>query len=1086
MKNQLLRFTLRSLLFYKRDYLNQTIIIAILAAIITGSLLTGESVRQSLKRQSGEKLGKTDILISSGLRYFDPSIADRLTSLQRIITTPILETDGYCQNFATGATALEISIYGIRKDFFSFHGIDSIDIPEGTAAINSVLAEQLGIQEGEEIIVRFRDTDPIPENAPFAPEENGENSKVLKVARILGTCCAGNFSLGISQVLPRNIFMNLDDLQDADNQKSRVNRLLIANPGKISESSIYNLLKEILTINDIGLSIRKSEVTGEKEIISDRIFIDSLLVGRILNELKKGYPVLTYLANSLKTKNGENPYSFIAGLPPDVISETTEDEIIISKWLADDLRSGPGDEISLKWYHQVGNLLEEREKKFIIKSITGNNVIYSDPSLMPEFPGISGSTSCSSWDAGIPILMDRIREKDEKYWDTYKGTPKAFISYENAKKLWGNLFGLATAIRFSGDIENEIIINTLKGKIEPSDAGISIRNVRISGEDAASQGVDFGTLFLSLGFFIILSCIILLSFSVSIFFDSKKEQVKTYYALGFRHSLIGRMLFNETAIISVAGAFSGVFTGYGVNVLIIHALNTVWTGAVQTNTITPGFDFVTVIIGFISTILIAQVLVMIRLRNFLKRLGSDSKERFVIHSSKRNLLSLILVSIPAIILSVVSVLSDDSSVLLSFTGGTLVFIALILSIKQYYLTGLKKTLTGSERFYRLSKRFYSFNPSQAVTPVIFIGAGIFAIIITSSNRLTLSEDMLRNEGGTGGYLLWSESAIPVKQNLNSETGKKEFGLYDPEFKNIEVLQCLKLQGDDASCLNLNHIKAPPLLGVDPAEIIRRGSFSFAAVKEDSENKNPWMLLSDKAGTDIIYGIADQTVLQWGLKVKTGDTLVFRSEKGKLLRIVISGGLKSSVFQGHLIIGEKYFREYYPSVAGSSVFLIDGENEETEQMKTLLSDRFSNYGLSVESASDKLASFFIVTNTYLNVFTILGILGLILGVFGLGFMLIRNYDIRRKEFALLMATGFNVKKVSKYILFDQVIILAWGILTGTLSAILATFPSLKSSNVTSVTLILIMVLAVFFSGMAILYFSVNRVKRTDLLKQLKKD
>ncbi|MBI5010835.1 MAG: hypothetical protein HZB98_14565 [Bacteroidia bacterium] len=122
MKNQLLRFTFRSLLFYKRDYLVQTIIVAILAAIITGSLLTGESVRQSLKKQSGEKLGKTDILISSGLRYFDSSISDRLMSLHRITTTPLLETDGYCQNFATGATALEISIYGIRKDFFSFHG----------------------------------------------------------------------------------------------------------------------------------------------------------------------------------------------------------------------------------------------------------------------------------------------------------------------------------------------------------------------------------------------------------------------------------------------------------------------------------------------------------------------------------------------------------------------------------------------------------------------------------------------------------------------------------------------------------------------------------------------------------------------------------------------------------------------------------------------------------------------------------------------------------------------------------------------------------------------------------------------------
>jgi ABC-type antimicrobial peptide transport system permease subunit len=1003
-----------------------------------------------------------------------------------IKSAALLETDGYCQNFQTGASVLDINIYGISKDFFEFQGIDSIDIPEGTVAVNSELAKHIDIKEGDDIIIKFRDPDPIPENAPFAPEENGESSKVLKVSRILRPDMAGNFSLGITQLTPRNIFLNLSDLQQGKNSPFRVNRLLLANPENISESSINSILKENLIITDIGLSIRKSAVTGETEIISDRIFIDSILVARILNETKNGYPVLTYLANSLKTQNGETPYSFVSGIPPDSGSMTGNNEIIISKWLADDLNSGPGDEITLKWYHPVGNLLEEREETFIIKSLAGNKDIFSDPSLMPEFPGISGSTSCSSWDAGIPILMDKIRDKDENYWDKFRGTPKAFLSYEKAKKLWGNSFGLATAIRFPGDTDNEMIIKSLKGKIEPSDAGIIISNVRRSGEDAASQGVDFGTLFLSLGFFIILSCIILLSFSVSIFFDSKKDQYKTYYALGFRNRLIGRMLFIETALISVSGALIGIFAGYVVNMLIIKALNTVWTGAVQTNTITPSFDLSAIIIGFISTILIAQLLVMLKLRSYLKRLGTEGKTGFKLHSSRGNLILLLLVSISAIFVTAASLFSRDTSVLLSFSGGTLLFIAFVLAIRQYYISGQRIISSFSGRFYRFSKRFYSFYPAQAVAPVIFIAAGIFAIIITSSNRLTLNDEMLLNEGGTGGFLVWAESAIPVRQNLHSEAGKKEFGLNDAEFKDIEILQCLKLAGDDASCLNLNHIKTPPLLGIDPEEIVRRGSFSFASAIKDAGEANPWMLLNEKTTDDVIYGIADQTVLQWGLKVKTGDTLIFRSEKGKLLRIIICGGLKSSVFQGHLLIGENNFREYFPSVAGSSVFLFDTGNQDSEQLKSLLSDRFSNYGLSVETAADKLASFFVVTNTYLNVFTILGILGLILGVFGLGFMLIRNYDLRRKEFALLMATGYSTLRITKYILTDQVIILVWGILTGTLSAIVATLPSLKNSGSMSFSLIIVMILAIFLTGIAILILSVKKVSNTNLLIQLRKD
>jgi ABC-type antimicrobial peptide transport system permease subunit len=396
-------------------------------------------------------------------------------------------------------------------------------------------------------------------------------------------------------------------------------------------------------------------------------------------------------------------------------------------------------------------------------------------------------------------------------------------------------------------------------------------------------------------------------------------------------------------------------------------------------------------------------------------------------------------------------------------------------------------LSGSVKgLYSLSRHFYSFYPSQSVIPVIFIAAGIFAIIITSSNRQGLTDEMLLNHGGTGGYLFWSESALPVKANLNTTDGRNDFGLNEPDLINIEFLQALRLAGDDASCLNLNLIKSPPILGLDPLTLIRRGSFSFAASAEAATGKNPWSLLEEAIDENVIYGIADQTVLKWGLKIGIGDTLIYRSEFGKPLKIVICGGLQSSVFQGNIIISEKKFRSYFPSVPGNSVFLIDSDNNDADQLKDLLTDRFLNYGLSVEKSGEKLASFFVVTNTYLNVFTILGILGLILGVAGLGFILIRNYDQRKKEFALMMATGYSSLKLKRYIIVDQVIILVWGIITGTLSALVATLPSLRSSGDMSISLVFIMVVSIFSTGILILLISVRRVGRTNLYLQLRKD
>ena len=80
MKNYLLRNTLRSLLFYRKDYVNQVIIIALLAAIITGSLFTGNSVKESLRKSSSERLGNAQILVTTGLRFFDSSVSDRFWS----------------------------------------------------------------------------------------------------------------------------------------------------------------------------------------------------------------------------------------------------------------------------------------------------------------------------------------------------------------------------------------------------------------------------------------------------------------------------------------------------------------------------------------------------------------------------------------------------------------------------------------------------------------------------------------------------------------------------------------------------------------------------------------------------------------------------------------------------------------------------------------------------------------------------------------------------------------------------------------------------------------------------------------------
>jgi len=1067
----------RSIIFYRRDAVNQILIIMLLSAIITGSLFTGHSVRESLRKSSSEKLGNTGILISSGLRYFNGSIAERISKETGEKAVSVLEMDGYCQNFTTGTTALNIKIYGVNDKFWQFQGADTLDIKPGSVAINSKLANHLGITEGDEIIIRFSDPDPIPDNAPFAPSREDNNSRVLIVGSVLDDQQGADFSLGISQVSPMNIFLNKSDIR-IDGSLS--NRLLIENKNGHPVKYYQEALRKFITPSDIGLTVRRSEKTGEPELISNRIFIDSAVVSDILALIPTGKPLITYLGNSLEVRDHSTPYSFITAMGGDI----GENVIWITKWVADDIQADVGDTLKLTWYDPsyVNKSLVEKQESFITGRILDDNHAMADPSLMPDFPGISGSTTCSGWDAGIPILMYKIRDKDEEYWNSYRGTPKAFISYKTGKRLWGNNFGPATAIRFPDTLQTESIIGKITGSLDPQTTGFVFSDVRGKSNDAASESVDFSTLFLSLAFFIIVSCIILLSLAVSMFFDSRKGQIRTYFAVGFINRKISKLLLSETLVISVAGSVPGIFLGFILNILTIAALNSVWTGAVQTNTLSAHFSIIPLLVGFIATEMIVTFLLLFKTNRFLKSLNKKESGDLKEYLPKSNRILLLLSIILTLFTIILSLMSADSSVALSFAGGTLLFITLVLLIRHYFIRKRKITPGGTGN---ISKKYYFFHPAHMVTPVIFIAAGIFAVMITGANKKVIGDKTFLRSGGTGGYLVWAESAVPVRENLNEE-GREEFGLNEDDLKEIVIVQARRLPGNDASCLNLNHITAPPILGIDPADFIERGSFSFATSIKEARNRNPWELLISSPGENVIYGIADQTVLEWGLKIKTGDTLFFNSENGQSLKIVICAGLKSSVFQGYLLIGNSHFEKYYPSVAGNSVFLIDGEHSLSEYYCEVLSQRLSGYGLSVEEAGEKLASFHQVTNTYLDVFIVLGIFGMVLGAGGLGFILILNFNQRKSEFALMMATGYTIHRIRILLLRDQLIMLFWGIFTGTCSGLLATLPSLRSGSEIPWGYIPIMIIAVFGTGLVAMLLSLNRVRSSSLIDLLKKE
>lgn len=1073
-----LKILFSSLKFYRKQAFYQFLIIVLLAAVITGSLLTGSSVRSSLKKTASEHLGNTGMLISTGLRYFDPGLVQKINE-KGIICTGILELRGSAMNLSSQKEALNINIYVVPDDFFSFHGIETTTIDSTLALINEKLANYLDLKKSEELILKFNQISDIPADAPFAPENEQGESVVLKTGHILDPSQMGNFSLSISQLVPKNAFISFSGLEKYLGKRLKYNRILAAGSAGIEIDKTEEVLKSVLSPADIGLKIRPLKSIQGYEIVSDRIFIDSALTGQIRDALPLASPVITYLANRIEHGSRSTPYSFISALPTSIYNEIPSDKgIIISNWLSDDLNAGEGDTLKMTWYSPDSlNHLVEKSGSFRVEKIVDVTGVWADSLLMPDFPGIAGTESCSQWDAGVPIKMDAIRDKDEAYWKKFRGTPKAFINYETGKRLWASNYGPATCIRFPSGTDSEDIRKALFGKIKPSASGFIISDISGESLKAAQESVDFSSLFLSLGFFLILAAIVLLSFAVNFYFDLKTRDISVLYSLGFRNKSISRMIFLESALTGLLGCIAGAFAGYIFNVIVINALNSVWQGAVQTNTLNAGFDLMPVITGFAVTFVFLLTFLFIKTKRYLKRLGGKKAEYKKVASSRLNKVLLLVFFIITILLLIFSQLNNEQETIFGFMAGVAFLISFILFWRQLYLNRGK----GTGR--KLSDSFYSFNPSHAVTPILFIATGIFAFMITSVNRKDFNSGSNAKTSGTGGYLLWCENVIPIKQDLNLPSARKNFGLDDDSLAGLKFSQMKKYSGNDASCLNLNHVSAPPLLGIDQSSFVSEGAFSFAK-RLKSNLKNPWEFLSANPGKNTIYGIADQTVLEWGLKIAVGDTLVMRTENGQFLNIIIAAGLESSVFQGYLLIGKEDLTKYYPSASGSSVILVSGNPENAGTYRRILGDRLRGYGISIERTSDRLASFYEITNTYLSVFSVFGGLGMVTGVAGLGFVILRNYNRRKREFALLLAIGFSFRSIRKMIFSEQLRILLTGIISGVVPALIATLPSLKANQETPCKFLVIIVFMIFIVGFSAVLLSLRAVSEGSLIQSLK--
>ncbi|OQY29845.1 MAG: hypothetical protein B6244_02480 [Candidatus Cloacimonetes bacterium 4572_55] len=681
---------------------------------------------------------------------------------------------------------------------------------------------------------------------------------------------------------------------------------------------------------------------------------------------------------------------------------------------------------------------------------------------MPEFPGLSHTEHCRDWDPGIPIDLDKIREKDEVYWEKYRGAPKAFISYEAARRMWGNRYGEVTAIRFIGwsdylDSDNHLSQDAQKilRRLEPHALGLTFQPVREQGLQAGEESVDFAQLFIGLSFFIIIAALTLTGLLFAFGIERRRTETGVLLALGYEPRLVRKLLLAEGAILSIVGGLLGVCAGLLYHQAILLALKHLWYDVVGVSTLRLHVDPQTLIIGGLLGAVSALATIwfvsggqfhhspvdLLRGKSRIKSI-SKTKNRF---NQALALLSLIGATL-ILLIGERGVFSLDRGIASPgkfFAAGFLSLIGFIaisgIVLSRLELWGVSRNLTVTTAGIRNCVR----NRRRSLAVIGSLACGIFLVVSVGANRGDPARFPEKRSSGTGGFALWAETTIPILHDLNEKETKERLGLHG--FSDSVRFTPLRVrEGDDASCLNLNRTQRPQILGVRPEEFDNLGAFSFAQTTVGHDD-HPWLSLKEDWGDDVIPGIADQTVITYGLGKSVGDTLHYLDEQGRSLNVKLVGGLENSIFQGNIIIDEEQFIRKFPSLSGSRIFLVDAPYENQKNLLLDLSDSLQDFGADLTQTSTRLVEFSAVQNGYLSIFLSLGGLGLLLGTIGLGVVVWRHTMERRSEFAILRSLGFSHSALYRLILTEHTPLLLLGTVGGTLSAAIAVLPAMTSSG-----------------------------------------
>ena len=757
------RLVIRSLAYYWRTNLAVIAGIATAVAVLSGALLVGQSVRESLRNLLFQRIGATEYVVSAD-HFFRADLAGELASAaadkDRLQSCPVIYIQGVVIREGAGTRAYNVNIYGIDQRFWNFHRTADRQAPEGRAAlVGEALAQDLGLHSGDGLLVRVDTQQGIPRETVFGRRENAGRTIRLTCSGILPAEQLGEFSLRPSQGTVYAIFVPLQRLQRDLAQPARANAILLASPTQAADlERVRELLQESFTLEDVGVRFRPLPSKTGIAVESAHVLLEEPVARAAFETAAaagtKASGVFTYLANAIRAGGREIPYSVItaadlwqgamssvrraAGPPPQVSSGDRDRSIWLTEWAEQDLGIAPGAPVEVDYYFwQEDGRLVTRTAAFTFAGAVaiGGDV---DAALAPEFPGITAARSMRAWDPPFPLDLRRIRTKDEEYWNEYRATPKAFITLAKGQKLWQSRFGNLSSIRMKLSTGEDLdrLGRGLRTRLDPESAGFVINPVKRRGLDASQGSTDFGEYFVYFSFFLIAAAMLLAALFFRLGVEQRVREIGILQAAGFPTRIVRRIFLLEGALLSVAGSLLGMLGAVGYGDFMIFGLRTWWVEAIGTRRLQLHLAWADFGLGAGAGILVSLGVIAWTLRG-LRRNSARSLLAGVLESGStrsrrvRALSALAGITLGTAVLLLLGATLWKTLDVAGFFGAGFLLLISGLSLTALFLRRDQPGAIsgcGWRSYFRLGVRNARYRPGRSLLCVALIAAATFVVV----------------------------------------------------------------------------------------------------------------------------------------------------------------------------------------------------------------------------------------------------------------------------------------------------------------------------------------------------------------------